>query len=99
MQLALQSRLEILAHFSGIPHQFDSILNLYAIRLYGEMLAFKLQTPQTSQLNSVCFLTACHSLQRLIGKELAAGSSPDFAKAHKVLKQISWMIDQGIIGV
>jgi len=63
------------------------------------MLAFKLETPQTSQFNSVRFLTACHSLQRLIGKGLAAESSADFAKAQQVLKQISWTIDQGIIGV
>ena len=45
------------------------------------------------------FLSACHSLLRLIAKELANETNQDFGTSNKFLKQIQWMIEQNIVGM
>ena len=45
MQLAMQSRLQILSYFMQTPPTFDYTIRVFTLRLYTEMLAQNLLIP------------------------------------------------------
>ena len=56
ISLALQSRLQVLSHFTKIPASFAYIIRVFSLRLYAEMLALKLSSAGQSDFNSIEFL-------------------------------------------
>ena len=70
---ALNTRMEILANFCGVPDGFLSIMSVMAVRLYAQYVSIQLLTLRTSELNTEKFISACTAIQRLIKEAINGG--------------------------